>query len=628
MEVPFPIDYYSLPFCNTEQISIPNEGIGQLLVGEHISTSPYNITMKRDVYCKRVCTADLDRHYQKLGTQTVPSNKLVRSIQKHYHHNWIVDHLPAHLPADYKLHDHISNSTNYHTGFPIGFVNPTDGLSYIYNHVNIHLQYHAIDSNNDDHQTYRIVGFTVRPFSIAHNAGCDLMAEIKDPIASCNPRTKDAHTEFNTLSQTSHQLSNGCVLFTYDVIWSSNQDLRWSSRWNVYSNNNDAPRRRVHWLFMLSSLGLVLILTVIIAAVLVRILHQNFACYSSVPTEEETTENLIGWKVLHADVFRPPSYPTLISVCCGSGVQILCTSIFTVIFAHFGVLTRRYYLAFVLLLYALMGFCAGYTAARLFKAFKGTGWKKTTTLTAVGFPGIAFTMFFAFNILAMANDSIYIPFFVVLQLMVLWFGVTIPIVFWGAFVGFRQDRAKFPSSVNSIPREIPHRPWYMSQIPAIVCGGFFPFLACYFELFCVMPSLWLDQYYDAFGFFLLTFLILVLTSAGVAVVFTYYQLCLEDYRWWCHSFIVVGSTGIYVFGYSLLFYFQELRGNSILVFVYYFCFMALVSFTITLMVGSVGLLSSLWFTWTIFAFVEREMCHDDVRNSSTGITNVKLTFPP
>lgn len=619
--MPFPIDYYSLPFCRTEQLSTRDEGIEQLLVGEPISISPYAIRMKHDVYCEKICTSNLGRPAQVISEarKVLPSNRVTRSIRKKYHHNWIVDH----LPADY------SNYTDHYSGFPVGFVDASDGLSYVYNHVNIELQYHTIESDGD--QKYRIVGFTIQPFSIKHELvrdenedwNCDVMAEIKAPITSCDPNTEDTHTEFTMLSQTANQPSSGCVLFTYDVIWSNNKDLQWSSRWNVYSNINNAPRRRVHWLFISSSLGLVLILTVIIAAVLVRILHHDFACYSSVPTEEETTDNLIGWKVVHADVFRPPSYPTLISVCCGSGVQILCTSIFAVIFTHVGVLTRRYYLAFVLLLYPLMGFCAGYTTARLFKAFRGRGWKKTTTLTAVAFPGVVFTVFLVFNILAMVNDSFYIPFVVVLQLLVVWFGITIPIVFWGAFVGFKRERAKFPCSVNSIPREIPYQPRYMNQIPTIIFGGFFPFLACYFELSDVMPSLWTDQYYYAFEFFLLTFLILVLTSAGVAVMFTYYQLRLEDYRWWWQSFIVVGSTGLYVFGYSLLFYFQELRGNSIITSVYYFCFMALASLTITLMVGSVGLLSSLWFTWTIYAFVEREiLCHHDTHDSSTVKTTL------
>ena len=81
-----------------------------------------------------------------------------------------------------------------------------------------------------------------------------------------------------------------------------------------------------------------------------------------------------GWKLVHADVFRPPSYPMLISVMCGSGMQILTMSIFTIIFACMGFLhpsNRGYLLITLLLLYVIMRFVAGYTTSRMYKTFKG-----------------------------------------------------------------------------------------------------------------------------------------------------------------------------------------------------------------------------------------------------------------
>jgi hypothetical protein len=61
-----------------------------------------------------------------------------------------------------------------------------------------------------------------------------------------------------------------------------------------------------------------------------------------------------------------------------------------------------------------------------------------------------------------------------------------------------------------------------------------------------------------FGFTLLVFLILITTCAEITVVMCYFQLCSEDYNWWWRSFLTSGSTAIYVFIYSAI-YFSRLE---------------------------------------------------------------------
>ena len=36
-----------------------------------------------------------------------------------------------------------------------------------------------------------------------------------------------------------------------------------------------------------------------------------------------------GWKLVHGDVFRPPSYPMLLSVFIGNGAQLICMMFIT-----------------------------------------------------------------------------------------------------------------------------------------------------------------------------------------------------------------------------------------------------------------------------------------------------------
>jgi transmembrane 9 superfamily protein 2/4 len=111
------------------------------------------------------------------------------AIKRQYHHNWIIDNLPA-----ASILDTDQFVTTQYVGFPVGY---QDGNSYyLYNHVNIilevlllstslaclycsllplsplppgpsapcdHVQYHTVETDG-----HRIVGFYVEPLSVKH----------------------------------------------------------------------------------------------------------------------------------------------------------------------------------------------------------------------------------------------------------------------------------------------------------------------------------------------------------------------------------------------------------------------------------------------------------------------------
>merc|ERR1712032_164660 len=137
----------------------------------------------------------------------------------------------------------------------------------------------------------------------------------------------------------------------------------------------------------------------------------------------------------------------------------------------------------------------------------------------------------------------------------------------------------------------------------IFIGGILPFGACFVELYYILASVWMDYYYYVFGFLLLVFAILIITCAEITVLFTYFQLCSEDYHWWWRSFANAGSTAIYVFLYSFV-YFKQLQANSFATYVLYFGCMGLSSFALLLMSGFIGVMSSLWFNKTIFSSIK------------------------
>ena len=112
----------------------------------------------------------------------------------------------------------------------------------------------------------------------------------------------------------------------------------------------------------------------------------------------------------------------------------------------------------------------------------------------------------------------------------------------------------FPVATASIPRQIPPSPVYFSTPVVTAVGGILPFGCVFVELFFVLSSLWLDQYYYVFGFLLLVFILLAITCAEISIVLVYFQLCAENYNWWWRSALVPGASGVYLFLYSMFFF--------------------------------------------------------------------------
>jgi len=124
------------------------------------------------------------------------------------------------------------------------------------------------------------------------------------------------------------------------------------------------------------------------------------------------------------------------------------------------------------------------------------------------------------------------------------------------------------------------------------------------ELFFILSSLWLNQYYYVFGFLLLVWIILIITCAEITIVLCYFQLCSENYHWWWRSFLTSGSSAFYVYLYSTYYYFTKVNALYFLTGVLYFTYMALISFGFFLLTGVVGYFSCFWFICKIYASIK------------------------
>jgi transmembrane 9 superfamily member 2/4 len=312
-----PIDYYRLPFCKPKEgVKKDSENLGEFLVGDRIENSPYILKMKTDMYCEQVCGVNLGRG----EAEGVSPNKVTKAIRKNYHNNWIVDN----LSAASKIEDEDIVTTRYWQGFPIGFIPINSTKAYINNHVNIEIMYHPVETELGK---YRVVRFTVEPFSIKHKyepiVSLDVLddeakiANIKNPIESCQPDS-EVHTTYE-MTKDKPQEASGQVLFTYDVIWIKNLTLKWASRWDIYLTMDDAIPAKVHWLSIANSLVIVFVLSAMIVAILVRNLHRDINRYNKVAMDEEARAEELeeyGWKLVSPNfwnekifLFKPSKKP-------------------------------------------------------------------------------------------------------------------------------------------------------------------------------------------------------------------------------------------------------------------------------------------------------------------------------
>ncbi|AQL04082.1 Transmembrane 9 superfamily member 7 [Zea mays] len=374
-------------------------------------------------------------------------------------------------------------------------------------------------------------------------------------------------------------------------------DIKWASRWDVYLLSCDS---QIHWFSIVNSLMIVLFLSSMVAMIMMRTLYKDIANYNQLDNQDEAQEET-GWKLVHGDVFRPPVHSGLLCVYVGTGVQFFGMTLVTMMFALLGFLSpanRGGLMTAMVLLWVFMGVLARYTSSRLYKMFKGTEWKKITLKTAFMFPGIIFSVFFFLNALIWGEkSSSVVPFGTMFVLFLLWFGISVPLVFVGSFLGFKQPAIEDLVKTNKIPKQIPEQTWYLQPIFVILAGGILPFGAVFIELFFILTSIWLNQFYYIFGFLFIVFVILIVTCAEITIVLCYFQLCTEDYHWWWRAYLTAGSSTLYLFVYAIFYFFNKWEITKLVSGIMYFGYMLIISY---------AFFCADWYLWFLCLLLVRE----------------------
>ncbi|CAG09824.1 unnamed protein product, partial [Tetraodon nigroviridis] len=402
---------------------------------------------------------------------------------------------------------------------------------YVFNHVDITITYHS--GAAEGWRGARLVAATLEPKSIntdQENPNCEKGTPMEVPVDFDNDVS---------------------IVYTYSVTFLENNSIKWASRWDYILVS--MPHTNIQWFSIMNSLVIVLFLSGMVAMIMLRTLHKDIARYNQVDQEDAQEES--GWKQVHGDVFRPPRKGMLLSVFLGQGTQIFIMTFITLFLACLGFLSpanRGALMTCAVVLWVLLGTPAGYVSARLYKTFGGEKWKTNVLLTALLCPGIVFADFFLMNlILWVEGSSAAIPFGTLVAILALWFGISVPLTFVGAYFGFKKSAIEQPVRTNQIPRQIPEQSFFTKPIPGIVMGGILPFGCIFIQLFFILNSIWSHQMYYMFGFLFLVFIILVITCSEATILLCYFHLCAEDYHWWWRSFLTSGFTAVYLFIYGV-----------------------------------------------------------------------------
>eukprot|EP01097_Dermamoeba_algensis_P006886 TRINITY_DN42_c0_g1_i2.p1 TRINITY_DN42_c0_g1~~TRINITY_DN42_c0_g1_i2.p1 ORF type:complete len:588 (-),score=97.88 TRINITY_DN42_c0_g1_i2:153-1916(-) len=531
-------NYYSLPFCSPRDTSAQRKvSFGEALEGAAISSSLYKLPFKVQIPFKELCSVSLNKTL---------IDKFKKAIEEYYYFELLYDDIPV-------------------RGF-IGTMNRESDTSkrfFLFKHLVFTVLY------NGDRVIYANVTADLRQVQELKNEG-DLIVD-----------------------------------FSFSARWAETT-VGFDDRVQLLTDNFfSAGELEIHWLSIMNSFVLVILLTGFIAIIIFRVLRSDYSRYNRAEEEEEGDQEDYGWKLVHGDVFRFPPYKMLFCSFVGNGAQFLCLTFFLLILAVIGIFypgSDANMRSAAVAIYGLTAGIAGYVSSSFYKKMGGEQWAwniiLTTTLFAVPFFIVAgvVNLFAGYHL-----TTTEIKASVVFLVLVYWLLVGFPLTVIGGIAGKRlASNFDAPVRTKIVPREIPPIPWYRRALMQMVMAGFLPFSAIYIELYYIYASVWGHAHYTLYGILFLVFIILIIVTACITIALTYFQLSMEDYRWWWRSFLSGGSTGFFIYAYSVFYFFYRSRMSGSLQGAFFFGHMASVCYFFFIMLGTVGFYSSLVFIRHIY----------------------------
>ncbi|KAI1179353.1 endomembrane protein 70 [Nemania sp. FL0916] len=655
--------YYDLPFVcppagkshasgflSGQSISL---NLGEVLRGDRIKISDIDLTVGHDNKCSFLCDQQVTRRDLRRAKELVKDGYVVE---------WIVDNLPG--ATSFVTVD--KTRKYYAAGFKLGYAKYDSSAGkpryFLNNHHTIVIRYRGAPGRAGEAGGKVVVGFEVYTKSIGpsnkRENGCPVeLQDIDDNFEIYMPpnATEGLSSSELTPANSYDYLDEGddedtiSIPYSYSVYFREDNSIEWDRRWDLYFVNQEEGSR-IHWLAIINSLIICGLLSGIVIMILSKTIRTDIKGYKDGSVEagrklksgprprsprseklgsglleqenevgsslddasdDEALEDITGWKLLHGDVFRRPQYGHLLAPLVGSGTQVLFMAVGLIFLSAVGILNPSFrggFLSFGFGLFVLAGVFSGFFSAKVYKGFGGVNFGKNALITACFFPGLLFGLVFILNLFVWAQaSSTAIPFGTLLAIALLWLCIQVPLVYLGSWVGYARTSAwENPTKTSSIARQVPHQAWYIQSLQSILFAGLVPFTVIFIELLFVFQSVWQDKsgYYYVFGFLSVVSLILIITVAEVTIVTIYVQLCSENYHWWWQSFAVGGGSALWVFLYSIWYYFFKLHITGFVSSMLFFVYSFMACCVYGLLTGTIGFLAAYTFIRRLYAAIK------------------------
>ncbi|RCK62781.1 Transmembrane 9 superfamily member 3 [Candida viswanathii] len=615
-----PFSYYSLSFvCPPMNGAKPvHTSLGELLKGERIWQSGYQLHFGVDQPCSRLC--DL------LATQN-GIKRASQLIKDGYVNHWSIDGLPGATTFESTNH----RKKYYAAGFPLGFVNPDDGVSYIYNHVMLVIRYHK---EKGDSSKNTIVGFEVYPKSVI-NEEC--------PGSSKNYQNYPLNPRYKENGELEDERTG--IPYTYSVYWREDNTIDYDSRWELYyENESNGSHVHVHWISFVNSFILIFLASLVVMIVLIKVLKkdiQNNTNTTALPTTNDVDSNISsGWKNLINDVNHIPRGELFLSTLVAAGIQMFIAIIGVIVIlmlnsigtkntffnAHQGA-CFSISISFII----ASGLISSYAGVLLHKYFRGDSLNQPydrfatvalSLLFSAALPAGIFTVILVLNFFVWAKESsAALPFGTIVVLLSAFLLIQCPLGIIGGYYANNYTRVDFktpppsPMTEKSLYYQTARQPRKSSKFFAVLFNylrtvciyGIIPFGIVYVELLFIFNSVWLEKttFYFMYGFLFITIIMLVIIIIESTIVAVYISLVVyNDPHWIWLSFQVGSSLGWFIYGYSIYYYINVLNVQDFVSGLLYFVYMALASVIIGVSCGAVGLLTGLIFIRKIYGAIK------------------------
>ena len=567
-----PFSYAKLKICNSDKIIKVEDTLGEILTGEKIFSTGYNVLTGNDSFCETLCYNEFDEE---------SLNLIKRLIKGNYFINWYLDKLPAGI-ISYDIYTKQTN-IDYFKGIPLGFIE--NDIYYINNHLQFHILINEVSRNK-----YNVVGFNILPMSLEHNG----------ENAICANQSKNLLNNF--LIKPQPLTENNKILFTYDIIFEKS-NITLGLRWDHYKTSNS----KIHWIGIILSQVIVIGLAVIIIMVLIKNIKSEIDIYNNKVINFEFVD-YYTWKELSGDVFRAPlRNPMLLSAIIGNGVQLFLMLAITLFLGSVGFENpeqRAHLLNMGIISFCIMGLHGGYISTKIYQFFKGKYWLFNALLTSTIFPGILLIGYFIVNIiLVLEKSSAAANASDILSLFILWIFCSFPLTLIGSFLGIKCRPISAPCKTNPVPSFVPEKPWYLHYKFMTFITGIIAFGTFFIELNYVMGSLWKHQIYFLAFFLWISLILFIIICGEFAIIVVFWNLCYGDYNWWWKSFLIGGSPVIYFVLFSI-YYFLNSQIRRLSAIVVYFGIMGLISSMSLFICGSMSVLITFIFVRFIYSRIK------------------------